>query len=849
MRINILGILFISALITSVSFAQVLKPASWTYSQSATQVQAGDEVELIFTATIDKDWYLYSSDFDPDLGPMVTEFNFEPDDSYELVDGIRAINSKKKYDEIFEGDYTYFRDKGEFRQTIRVLKKNLRFSGNYAYQVCTDIDGKCIPFDADFSDADFSIKVIPSGNHRLAIAEKETKEVRISANSYPFNIVSSVSTDPNQGILHPAQWKVSLSPEDYKPGDEIEVVFNIAIDDNWYLFSSDFDPEVGPMVTEFDFESNESYELLGGIEAINPKKKYDEIFEGEYTYFRKHGEFRQKIKVLKVPLTVTGSYAYQVCTDIDGKCIPFDEDFITGSPGADKTVRSETEDRVIAASLVDENKPENKSVLGFMIFAFITGFVALLTPCVFPMIPMTVTFFLKEDEAAKGQGVRKGVIFGISIILIFTILGLLVAFLFGAESLNQMATHWLPNVFIFIIFVFFALSFLGMYELSLPSSWVNKLDRKADKGGLGGVFFMAATLALVSFSCTFPIVGTVLVLSAQGQFIKPVLGMFAFSLAFAIPFTLFAIFPEWLKNIPKSGGWINSVKVVLGFLELALGLKFLSIADQAYHWNLLDREVYLALWIVIFALMGFYLLGKIRLPNDSKTESVSVSRLFLSIGTFAFVIYLIPGLWGAPLKALAGYMPPMSTHDFNLVQLMDNQGKSGYGFAENDGLCEEPKYAGFLEFPHGIQGYFDFDQAIACAREQNKPLFIDFTGHGCVNCREMEARVWSNPKVLRRLKNDFVMVALYVDDKTKLPESQWHTSSYDGKVKKTIGRQNADFQITRYQNNAQPFYIILDQNEQLLVTPIAYNLNIEDFTAFLDAAKEEFYKRVSLARK
>ncbi|MCH7512813.1 MAG: thioredoxin family protein [Bacteroidetes bacterium] len=662
-------------------------------------------------------------------------------------------------------------------------------------------------------------------------------------------MVSSVSTDPNQGILHPAQWKVSLSPEDYKPGDEIEVVFNIAIDDNWYLFSSDFDPEVGPMVTEFDFESDESYELLGGIEAINPKKKYDEIFEGEYTYFRKHGEFRQKIKVLKVPLTVTGSYAYQVCTDIDGKCIPFDEDFITGSPGADKTVRSETEDRVIAASLVDENMPENKSVLGFMIFAFITGFVALLTPCVFPMIPMTVTFFLKEDEAAKGQGVRKGVIFGISIILIFTILGLLVAFLFGAESLNQMATHWLPNVFIFIIFVFFALSFLGMYELSLPSSWVNKLDRKADKGGLGGVFFMAATLALVSFSCTFPIVGTVLVLSAQGQFIKPVLGMFAFSLAFAIPFTLFAIFPEWLKNIPKSGGWINSVKVVLGFLELALGLKFLSIADQAYHWNLLDREVYLALWIVIFTLMGFYLLGKIRLPNDSKTETVSVSRLFLSIGTFAFVIYLIPGLWGAPLKALAGYMPPMSTHDFNLVQLMDNQGKSGYGFAENDGLCEEPKYAGFLEFPHGIQGYFDFDQAIACAREQNKPLFIDFTGHGCVNCREMEARVWSNPKVLRRLKNDFVMVALYVDDKTKLPESQWHTSSYDGKVKKTIGRQNADFQITRYQNNAQPFYIILDQNEQLLVTPIAYNLNIEDFTAFLDAAKEEFYKRVSLARK
>ncbi len=849
MRINIFGMLLISVLITSVSFAQVLKPASWTYSLSVTKVQVGDETELIFTATIDKDWYLYSSDFDPDLGPMVTEFNFEQDDSYELVGGIRAINPKKKYDEIFEGDYTYFRGKGEFRQTIKVLQENLRITGNYSYQVCTDIDGMCIPFDADFSDTDFSIKVIPSGNQRPAIAEKESKKVRKSANSNSFNTISSASIVPNQGILHPAQWKVLLYPEVYKPGDEIEVVFNVAIDDNWYLYSSDFDPEVGPMVTEFHFESNESYELAGDIEAINPKKKYDEIFKGEYTYFRKYGEFRQKIKVLRIPLTVAGSYAYQVCTDIDGKCIPFDEDFITGSPGADKMVKSGSEDRVVTASLVDENKAENKSLVGFMIFAFISGLVALLTPCVFPMIPMTVTFFLKEDDAVKGKGVKKGVIFGISIILIFTILGLLIAFLFGAEILNQMATHWLPNVFVFIIFVLFALSFLGMYEITLPSSWVNKMDRKADDEGIVGIFFMAATLALVSFSCTFPIVGSVLVLSTQGQFIKPVLGMFAFSLAFAVPFTLFAIFPEWLRSIPKSGGWLNSVKVVLGFLELALGLKFLSVADQAYHWNLLDREVYLAIWIVIFTLMGFYLLGKIRFPHDSKTESVSIQRLLLSIGTFTFVIYLIPGLWGAPLKALAGYLPPMTTHDFNLVQLMENQGKSGYGFAENDGLCEDPKYADLLEFPHGIQGYFDFEQAIACAREQNKPLFIDFTGHGCVNCREMEARVWSDPKVLRRLKNDFVMVALYVDDKTKLPESQWYTSSYDGKVKKTIGKQNADFQIIRYQNNAQPFYIILDQNEQLLATPLAYNLNIEDFRTFLDGAKSEYYKRVSLARK
>jgi thiol:disulfide interchange protein DsbD len=384
----------------------------------------------------------------------------------------------------------------------------------------------------------------------------------------------------------------------------------------------------------------------------------------------------------------------------------------------------------------------------------------------------------------------------------------------------------------------------------LPHSWVNRIDRKADQGGLGGVFFMAATLTLVSFSCTFPIVGSVLVLSTQGQFIKPILGMFAFSMAFALPFSLFAAFPEWLKGLPKSGGWLNSVKVVLGFLELALGLKFLSVADQAYHWGLLDREVYLALWIVIFTMLGFYLLGKVRLPHDSKTESVGVSRLMLSILTFSFVVYLIPGLWGAPLKALSGYLPPITTHDFNLVKLLDETRTSNnYVAGDDKSICDIPKYSDLLKFPHGIRGYFDYDQALQCARQNGKPLFIDFTGHGCVNCREMEARVWSDPMVLQRLKNDFVVVALYVDDKMQLPESDWYVSDYDGKMKKTLGKQNADFQITRYNNNAQPFYVILDQNEQLLATPLAYNLDVQAFVEFLDGAKLEYSNRQSIARK
>lgn len=645
-------------------------------------------------------------------------------------------------------------------------------------------------------------------------------------------------------VIKPISWTYGKEGEAVK-GAEITLIFTATIDDDWYLYSSDFDPDLGPAVTTFTYKPNDTYELLGDVVPVDPKEAYDEIFEGNYTYFRGTGVFRQRLRVLADNPVIEGYFVYQVCTDIDGKCIQFEEDFTSatfGLEGNGINLVPIEEPRVSTTPEEVTTPVEQQSLLGFMLFAFISGLVALLTPCVFPMIPMTVTFFMKDDD----NGVKKGMIFGLSIVLIFTILGLAVAFLFGAETLNQLATHWLPNTLVFIIFTVFAMSFLGMFEITLPASWVNKVDRKADQGGLGGVFFMAATLALVSFSCTFPIVGSVLVLSAAGEFVKPVLGMFAFAMAFALPFTLFAVFPEWLRKLPKSGGWLNSVKVVLGFLELALGLKFLSIADQAYHWNILDREIYLALWIVIFTLMGFYLLGKIRMPHDSKVESVSVPRLMLAIGTFSFVLYLIPGMWGAPLKALAGYLPPMTTHDFNVVQLLDQKET---GLVSTNSLCDDPLYASFLEFPHGLEGYFDYEQAIECARAQGMPLFIDFTGHGCVNCREMEARVWSDPKVLERLRNNFVLVALYVDDKTTLPEDEWYTSAYDNKVKKTIGRQNADFQITRYNNNAQPFYVILDTQEDLLVPPKAYDLNSDRFADFLDNATDEFDRRTSLVRK
>jgi thiol:disulfide interchange protein DsbD len=379
----------------------------------------------------------------------------------------------------------------------------------------------------------------------------------------------------------------------------------------------------------------------------------------------------------------------------------------------------------------------------------------------------------------------------------------------------------------------FALAFLGMFELTLPSSFVNKIDAKAEKGGLGGVFFMAFTLVLVSFSCTGPIVGSILISSAGGELVKPVLGMFSFGLAFAIPFTLFAIFPEWMQRLPKSGGWLNTVKVVLGFLELALAFKFLSIADLVYHWGILDRDIFLAIWIVIFSALGLYLLGKIRLPHDSKMEHLSVPRLLLALVTFAFVIYMIPGLWGAPLKLLSGYLPPITTQQFSLTG----------STATNESTTSSTEvvlYGDLLKIPHGIPGYFDYEQALAAAKREGKPLLIDFTGHGCVNCRKMEENVWVDPQVIKRLKEDFVMVALYIDERLELPESKWYTSSYDGKEKKTLGKQNADFQITRFNNNAQPYYVILDHQEQLLAMPRGYDTDIASFVSFLDGAKAKF---------
>jgi len=670
-------------------------------------------------------------------------------------------------------------------------------------------------------------------------------------------------------VVSPPKWNIQLANTDLKVGEEVEIVLKASIPRNWYVYSNDFDENAGPVLTSLSLEGSKGISVTEKLKPINPKKKFDEVWEADITYFSIAAEFRQKVKITESNVEIKGTVEYQMCSDVTGQCILYEEDFIIKSTAqgnavsADAPVESNSEKNVAEGvkpdttltdvvtaeentnqdspvqerSFVDlEDESDKGGLLAFMFVAFLAGLAALLTPCVFPMIPMTVTFFTGRSKS-RISGIRNAGIYGLSIIAIYTIAGTAVSAIQGPEFANWLSTHWLPNVFFFLIFIFFAFAFLGMFEITLPSSFVNKIDAKADKGGLAGIFFMAFTLVLVSFSCTGPIVGSILIKAAGGDFITPIAGMFAFSLAFAIPFTLFAVFPEWLNSLPKSGGWLNSVKVVLGFLELALAFKFLSVADQVYHWGLLDRDIYIAIWIVIFFFLGLYLLGKIRTKHDSPVDYLGVPRLMLAIVTFVFVVYLIPGLWGAPLKALSGYLPPMATHDFNVME-----SRAGAA-AESNQLGEIPKYADFLHFPHGIQGYFDYKQALAAAQKQGKPLFIDFTGHGCVNCREMEARVWSDPQVLQRLKEDFVMVALYIDERFELPQNEWYVSEYDGKEKKTIGKQNADFQITKFNNNAQPYYVILDHKEELLVKPKAYDTNILNFVSFLEEAKAEFGRR------
>ena len=654
-------------------------------------------------------------------------------------------------------------------------------------------------------------------------------------------------------ILEPVQWTVETEKLNK---NEYNIVFKAEIEDGWHLYSQNT-PFGGPMPLYFEFIDTLGIERIGGVEEPKAIVHYSDIFEIDEHFFEHEAVFTQRVKLVEDAATVSGIITGQTCKE---SCIQLEYEFEVqlGEPAVIK----EAEEKASAGG---------EGLLGLIIEAIIWGFAALMTPCVFPMIPMTVSFFLHGSES-KAVGRFKAIMYYVFIVALYTLpiaAIIMITWIFGGDSVtadifNWISTSWVTNILFFVVFMVFAASFFGAFEIQLPSSWVNKSDSKqSSSSGLGGVFFMALTLVLVSFACTGPIVGTVLIKSTSGEVWTPIITMMVFAMAFGLPFALCALFPSLLQNMPKSGGWLNSVKVVLGFVEIALGFKFLSVADQTYHWGLLDREVYLAIWIVCFSLLGLYLLGKIKFSHDSDVQHLSVFRLILCIVVFTFVVYMIPGMWGAPLKALSGYLPPQQTMDFDLNRINQENATKVINYvdakmsnlsvqteqvekkATSTVLCEEPKYADIFHLPHGLKGYYVYEQALACAKAQNKPIYIDFTGHGCVNCREMEANVWSDPRVLDMLRNDYVIVALYVDDKTKLPESEWIIGA-DGKEKKSIGRVNADFQISKFNTNAQPYYCLMGHNGELLVDPRAYDLDKDAFVNFLKQGIENFNNGVSI---
>lgn len=599
----------------------------------------------------------------------------------------------------------------------------------------------------------------------------------------------------------------------------------------------------GPNETVISWEG--SPEPVGPTESLTASHKaMDPVYGMIVGTYEKSASFSRKFRAAEGE-SLSVSLEWQICRG--NQCLSPGDTTIVLTLGAAARVAEEAAPAARQESISEAKAAGTggESIWALILEAILWGFAMLLTPCVFPMVPMTISFFMKGSEN-KRQGRFKAMMYGLFIVLLYTVpisvIILLTRIIGGdavtADIFNWLATHWLPNLIFFIVFMVFAASFFGAFEITLPSSIVNKADSKSDKKGLAGIFFMALTLVLVSFSCTGPIVGTVLIKSTSGEFWAPMVTMLAFSLAFALPFTVLALFPSLLKNLPKSGGWLNSVKVVLGFIEVALGFKFLSTADQTYHWGLLDREVYLAIWIVCFTLLGFYLLGKLRFANDSKVEHLSVKRLALSIVVFSFVVYMIPGMWGAPLKALSGYLPPLETQDFILGQ----QGPATSAPAQSKPADPARKYSDFLSLPHGMDGYFDIDEAKAAARAQNKPLFVDVTGHGCVNCREMEAKVLSDRRVLSTLGEDFVICALYADDKKTLDKRDWVTTE-SGKVLKTLGKVNSHYALKTWGVNSQPCYIIISPDGQLLAGPRGYDLDVQAYLDFLSEGLRAYRNR------
>ena len=660
----------------------------------------------------------------------------------------------------------------------------------------------------------------------------------------------------------PASWQFKTKQIS---DNETELQFIVTLDQGWHIYSQHTDPD-GPIGISFTFDNSKDYKKLSNVKEPKPHEEFDDMFKCTVRSFEKSVTFRQRVKALsEKDFKVTGTMSYQLCND--GSCIPpddvpfsFDVKGAVAAPETDTTaVAEETTDTIAATAdtavapsdtaetqIVASKEPEKEeqSLLVIFLIALGGGILTMFTPCVFPMIPMTVNFFMHSSED-KRKGRRQAWFFGFSIVFIFAVLGGILSALLGPEQLNTIATNWIPNIIFFVIFFVFALSFFGLFEIKMPEKWINGSDKQADKGGFLAPFFIALTTVLVSFSCTGPIIGGALVglttsagtdAETANRWVSLVT-MLGFGIGFAAPFTLLAMFPGFLKNM-KSGGWLNTVKVSFAFIELAFGLKFLQMADIDRNWGLLPRDIYLALWIVIFGLWGLYLLGKLRFKGDEETKHIGIGRLMIAILDFAFVVYMIPGLWGAELKALSGFVPPMNSQGFSIQKVVKE-----YSGNNNDGLPADRKYANKLaeHTPMGFEAFYDLDEAKAYAREKGKPIFIDFTGKNCGNCREMEHYIWPEPEVKELLTNEFIIVSLFTDENTiDLPENEWVVDDR-GRTLKTLGRRNGYLQRSQFNMNAQPYYVIIDANGKVLTKEnYKYDRDVQKFIDWLNEGLENY---------
>ena len=779
-------------------YAQVVDPVKW---ETKTEKISDTEYDLISTATIDAGWHLYSQVV-PEGGPIATNFSYQTNEDFKLIGKTSEEDGHTVDDPVFEMKIKFFENKAEFRQRIKIVNKELSIvEGEVEFMVCDD--EKCLP--PTYIDLKFTLE------------HEKPKENTSSALSMDLG-------NTEQKILEPVKWGTSVE----KISDtEFVLVSKATIDNGWKLYSQNV-PEGGPIPTSFDYKVEEGSVLVEKTIEEKGKELMDKVFEMKIKFFKNTAEFRQKIEVSNKDITsVKAEVGFMACDD--ERCLAptyVDLDYdLTKSVAATKTNANNSE---------SEKEGSSKGLWSIFIIAFFSGFVALLTPCVFPMIPMTVSFFIKQSQS-KAKGIRNAIIYGLSIIVIYVLLGTIITAIFGADALNALATNVWFNLIFFLLLVVFAISFLGAFEIVLPNSWANKADRQADRGGLIGIFFMALALAIVSFSCTGPIVGTILVEAASKGGVAPVIGMLGFSSAIALPFALFAAFPGWLNSLPKSGGWLNTVKVVLGFLELALAFKFLSQADLVLQLHILEREVFLAIWIAIFGALSLYLLGKIQLPHDSPLKHISVGRLLLGLLTLSFTIYMIPGLWGAPLNLISAFPPPL---DYSESPYGVGNSKGGGGASASH--ADLPDGAHLLA-PHDILAFNDYDKGLAYAKEVGKPVMLDFTGWACVNCRKMEQNVWVEPNVLSKLKNDVVLISLYVDEQIDFPDGEAPDSKLNpGKKLRNKGQKWSEFQTIKYKTNTQPYYVLMDHNEENLNEPVAYTPDAEEYNKWLKEGIENF---------